>query len=162
MRNPKALALVAVFAIDCAVTSLAWADEDRRQAAIVRLPAPAPGPAFPELPEVDMVALCERLGRHQRYYPPRALSRGRRGDVVLDCVPGDDTRMSTCQVLYEDPPDFGFGDAALRIACHFRIDPATIEDGGPVAELPPDARFYRRNAEGEPWHVRLPVRFRIG
>lgn len=66
-----------------------------------------------------------------RFYPERALDRGRGGKVVLDCLVGLDGRL-TCTVASEDPERWGFGAAALRIAKEFRMAPQ-LEDGQPTA-----------------------------
>lgn len=95
------------------------------------------------------------------YFPSRAVEAHRDGAVLLDCVIGDDGNVRTCQVLTEEPARWGFGNASLRIACHFRVDPATIIGNQPAARLPEGSRYYRRNAEGEPWRVRVPIRFEL-
>ena len=148
-------------AITCGFAALAAAsEEDPVEAALTRLPASAPGPAFPDIPEVDMANLCRSHSGRQRYYPPRALSNGVEGRVVLDCVIRENAPR-TCQVLYESPDSYGFGDAALRIACHFRVDEPGSDEGEPSGNLPREARFYRRRAEGEPWRARVPIRFQL-
>ena len=162
MRNTRLFALVVAVALSGECVAVAVTVEEERQAAIARVPAPAPGPAFPDVAEIDMAALCgEGTGLPERFYPPRALSRGRSGDVVLDCVVTDTATLATCQVLYEAPTRFGFGDAAVRIACHFRLEPAVVVDGEPSGQLPQSSRFYRRN-NNEPRHARIPIRFRLG
>lgn len=129
------------------------------------MPHAAPGAAYPDIPEVDMARHCTRIRRARTpvpyLYPSRALDVGRSGAALLDCVIGEDGRMQTCQVLQEEPQRFGFGDAAVNIACHFRADPATIADHQTTSQMPADTRFYRRNAEGEPWRARVPIRFDV-
>lgn len=66
-----------------------------------------------------------------RFYPERALDRGRSGKVVLDCLVGLDGRLA-CAVASEEPERWGFGAAALRIAKEFRMAPQ-LEDGQPTA-----------------------------
>ncbi|MGE0740136.1 MAG: TonB family protein [Hyphomonadaceae bacterium] len=125
-------------------------------------PAPAPGPAYPDIPEVDMTALCpDVLERRPLFYPERALRQEQPGFVLLDCTIGDDGRMQTCQVLQERPRRFGFGRAAIQIACNFHIDPATIVEGEAGRGLPAGTRYYKRQGEGEPWRVRVPTNFRL-
>jgi protein TonB len=77
-----------------------------------------------------------------RYYPHRALDRGRSGRVVLDCVVTGGGRLD-CSVAEESPPGWGFGEAAVSISRQTRIEP-TGPDGRSVA--------------GE--HLRLPLAFR--
>jgi protein TonB len=59
-----------------------------------------------------------------RYYPERARDRDVEGSATIECIVGADGRLS-CTVTSEDPPGFGFGEATLRVARHFRIAPAT-------------------------------------
>jgi periplasmic protein TonB len=79
-----------------------------------------------------------------RYYPPRALEREQEGMVRLSCLVAADGRIS-CTVTSEEPPGWGFGDAALRISRHFRMAPAT-RDGVPTSG----------------GRVNVPIRFNLG
>jgi TonB family protein len=56
-----------------------------------------------------------------RNYPRRALNAGLDGHVSLNCVVGRDLRLD-CRIAEEDPPNQGFGNAALRIARRFRAE----------------------------------------
>lgn len=67
----------------------------------------------------------------ERFYPERALDRGKSGLVVLDCLVGIDGRLA-CSVASEEPQRWGFGSAALRAAKEFRMAPQ-LEDGRPTA-----------------------------
>jgi protein TonB len=72
-----------------------------------------------------------------RYYPPRALSRGIEGAVVLDCI----VRVSgtlDCAPISETPAGWGFGDAALRISREHAMTPA-MRNG-----LPTEGRYRMR------------------
>ena len=156
------LRAVGLFAV-VLFTSVAFAQDDDVENALTRLPQRAPGPAFPEFAEIDMETLCgpERDQIRQRYYPERALRQGVTGRVVLDCALGPDGRADICQVLYESPTGFGFGDSASRIACHFVVNVEELGEGVPTGNLPRNARVYRRHAEGEPWRERIPIRFQV-
>jgi protein TonB len=66
----------------------------------------------------------------QRYYPRGAITRGVEGMVVLDCLVAT-TGDLRCQVISETPREWGFGDAALRIAAEHRMEPAR-SNGAPV------------------------------
>jgi protein TonB len=79
-----------------------------------------------------------------RYYPERALEREVTGRASLDCIVAADGRIS-CTVTSEDPPGYGFGEAALRISRHFRMSPQT-RDGVPTSG----------------GRVRVPIRFNLG
>jgi periplasmic protein TonB len=90
---------------------------------------PPPAPPTPMLTGVTW--LEEPDGDdYARYFPSRALSRGQSGRVVLDCLVSADGRIS-CSVLSEDPPNWGFGEASIRAARHFRVAPRTA-DGQPT------------------------------
>ena len=66
-----------------------------------------------------------------RHYPQAAQEQRVEGRVILDCVVGDEGRL-TCVVQSEDPPGYGFGEATLAIAQEFRAGPVT-RDGEPTA-----------------------------
>jgi len=68
---------------------------------------------------------------YERYYPPRALERGQEARVQLDCIVDASGRIN-CTVTSEDPQGWGFGEASLRVARHFRLAPATV-DGAPTS-----------------------------
>ncbi len=85
-------------------------------------------PPAPPSPFMTGATFLERpTGRDFiRYFPERALERGITGRVVLDCTVGADGRVG-CSVASEDPAGWGFGDASLRAARHFRVAPATSD-----------------------------------
>jgi TonB family protein len=65
-----------------------------------------------------------------RLYPGRASVAGVQGRVVVDCEVEVDGTLGDCQVLSEDPPGWGFGDATIKAAKSFRMRPQT-RDGAP-------------------------------
>ena len=81
---------------------------------------------------------------YARLYPPRAMDNGVSGRVVLDCLVDGQGALS-CAVVSEDPPGYGFGNAALRLAQSFRAAPQTT-DGRPTGG----------------GRVRVPITWRIG
>jgi TonB family protein len=66
-----------------------------------------------------------------RAYPERALREGVSGRVSLRCTVNADGTVSGCQPVSENPVDYGFGDAAIRLSKQFKMKPQTI-DGMPV------------------------------
>jgi len=65
-------------------------------------------------------------------YPSGALGRG--GHAVVLCKITADGSMSDCKLLSEQPEGLGFGDAALKLAPHFKMS-ATTSDGRSVEGL---------------------------
>lgn len=53
------------------------------------------------------------------------------GDVVLLCAALASGRLGACQVVEENPPGMGFGEAALDSAAEARVSPRLV-DGVPV------------------------------
>lgn len=77
-------------------------------------------------PSITMVTnptWVERPRDLERYYPRRAIRMNVEGSATLDCRVAVDGRLS-CAVMAETPPDWGFGEAALRIAREYRMVPA--------------------------------------
>lgn len=72
-----------------------------------------------------------------QYFPERAIAREKSGYVSLACTVRTDGNLA-CRVAEETPVGWGFGDAALRIAQTYQMEPAT-RDGVPV-----EARYYLR------------------
>lgn len=65
-------------------------------------------------------------------YPAKAKAAGIKvGRASLKCVIGQRGELADCSVVKEDPPGLGFGEAALKIAEHFRINPWST-DGRPM------------------------------
>jgi len=64
------------------------------------------------------------------YYPRRALARDISGQVLLDCLV-DTNGALNCAIVSETPTNWGFGQAALRIAQDHRMVPAS-RDGQAV------------------------------
>jgi hypothetical protein len=78
-----------------------------------------------------------------RYYPERALEVRRPGEIIMICVVAEDGAL-TCAVGHENPSGWGFGQAGLRLAQHFRMALHTM-DGAPTAGAT----------------VRIPIRFYV-
>lgn len=61
-----------------------------------------------------------------RYYPRRALLWGVEGQVILNCSVSAQGALS-CAVESETPPNWGFGEAAQRIARDHQMIPAQLD-----------------------------------
>jgi protein TonB len=70
-------------------------------------------------------------GRLTHYYPPNAQAQGRTGSVVMKCRVTQEGTVDECVVVSEDPPGYGFGEAALKMSCLFKMKPKTV-NGSPV------------------------------
>ena len=64
-----------------------------------------------------------------QYYPDRAQRLGKSGKVILNCEITDQGGARDCQVVSEDPPDFGFGDKALEMVPLLKSKPGTYAPG---------------------------------
>ncbi len=112
-------------------------------------PAPAPVAEPPKPPAPRVISNPDWSARPNgddmaRYYPDRAQRLEKSGTVVLQCLVTAKGGVSGCAVVSEDPADFGFGEAALKLSRLFRMKPRT-EDGQAV-----DGAI-----------VRIPIAFRI-
>lgn len=79
-----------------------------------------------------------------RFYPDRAQRMGTSGRATILCQVTARGTVENCSVVSEDPPSFGFGDAALKLSRQFKMKPQQ-RDGSPV--------------EGA--QVRIPLVFRM-
>ncbi len=67
----------------------------------------------------------------QRFYPQRALSMDVQGMAQLNCLVLADGALA-CVAEEETPPEYGFGEAALRIVRTYRVDTFAIAPGNRV------------------------------
>lgn len=80
-----------------------------------------------------------------RYYPDRALRREVAGKATISCSVRANGTVTDCSIVSEDPEDYGFGAAAIKLSTKFRMKPKRA-DGTPV----------------EGGTVRIPIVFRLG
>ena len=66
-------------------------------------------------------------------YPAKARAQGVGGHVVLNCRFDRHARLSQCDTLLEQPPKYGFGQAAKALAQAF-VAPPTLSDGTSLQE----------------------------
>ncbi len=69
-----------------------------------------------------------------RYYPDRAQRMEVGGAARLSCAVVTGGRLESCQVLAESPPEYGFGEAALKMSRLFRYSPQSVD--GAVSDEP--------------------------
>ena len=78
------------------------------------------------------------------YFPPGPQRSGQTGSAMIRCRVTARGTVEKCIVLSEDPPGLGFGEAALKMSCLFKMKPKTA-DG--------------RSVEGA--EVNIPIRFNL-
>lgn len=66
-----------------------------------------------------------------RFYPDRAQRKGVGGSATISCSVKANGTLTGCELVAEDPPGLGFGDATLKASRLFRMKPQT-RDGRPV------------------------------
>lgn len=98
--------------------------------------APAPAPAVIEDPDwVQLPTGADFIAA----FPRAAIEQGASGQALIECRVADEGRLGDCAVLSETPAEYGFGQATLALAEHFRMGPESLSgapvDGG-IVRLP--------------------------
>jgi len=95
---------------------------------VAKAPPPAP-PAPPAPPQITPADFGRKPdgAAYARYYPSRALEREKDGSVSLRCSVAASGRLTSCAVVNEDPPSWGFGEASVKMAQReFQVNPRTV------------------------------------
>jgi protein TonB len=92
-------------------------------------PPPQIALATPDAPRPQTIVWVQRptARRISELFPPRALRAGVGGRVQLECLVLAELTVE-CEVLSEQPPNQGFGRAALSASKDYRVSP-TLTDG---------------------------------
>lgn len=75
-------------------------------------------------------------------YPEQALRLGvESGEAVIDCQVTTEGRISSCDIIKENPTDAGFGEAAVAGAMNARLHPQQIDGEAHETRIRYTARF---------------------
>ena len=71
------------------------------------------------------------------FYPSRAMDTGKEGKATIKCSVTAKGTLDNCSIVDEDPKDYGFGTAAMRMSKLFKMKPQTADgqsvDGAEVS-----------------------------
>jgi protein TonB len=100
------------------------------------VPKPAPPTPAPPKPHAAVIGNPDWLHKPDgddmaALYPDRAQRMNTGGHATISCTVTVAGTLTACSVVSEDPADYGFGEAALKLAHLFKMKPKT-EDGSPV------------------------------
>ncbi|MDG2530965.1 TonB family protein [Caulobacter endophyticus] len=108
-------------------------------ALVALLASTAAGAVWAANPEVTPKPIVSRpvwvqkpdIADLDRYYPAQAKAEKLAGRAVIGCDVTPQGELHRCKVASELPAGAGFGEAALQLSQHFRMDP-TLPDGKPA------------------------------
>lgn len=103
----------------------------------------APAPPHPRIIVEHRWAARPSAADMSALYPPAARDAGVEGLVVISCIATAEGKLSACEAVVEKPAGMGFGEASLKLAEFFRLEPADAR-GKPI--------------EGA--SIRLPIRWK--
>lgn len=63
----------------------------------------------------------------QRVFPDRAMRMEVAGKATLACIVAANGSVGGCQVVSEDPAEYGFGKAALKLQPYFKMKPQMVD-----------------------------------
>lgn len=96
--------------------------------------------AIPTDPKTPLVWRMKPSGGDMAaIYPPKAQREEKAGWAVIECQTLASGDLKDCQLLGEAPANYGFGDAALKLASKFKLDPKKndpAELAGGVVTIP--------------------------
>ena len=63
-------------------------------------------------------------------YPAKAIADAVGGRVTIDCAVDASGRLTSCDIVSETPPDYGFGAATVKMFLEeAHVDPASVQGG---------------------------------
>lgn len=95
-------------------------------------PTPKPKPTCPN-PDWSAKPDADTL---QTYYPDRAQRMNMSGTARVSCTVQPNGTLTACSVVSEDPPDYGFGTAAIKMAHYFKMKTRDVDCLGATIVVP--------------------------